>query len=697
MRKRTGTVCLTMGGLLLVLGGVSTPALAQDKPLAGRLVDARGGGIADATLFLMPVGRPRLSAEIQADLRGRPAAGEGGTHVTRSAPDGSFSALLPAGRYRIAAFKPGYEVALSEVNLLARNRMVITMVPEEGSGGGPTGAAEGPGDLDWILRQSDGNILRERNPGLEEWMARNAVTPRPAFSWARLAAPIDGEFVQHLSGGSLLGGETSGPGDQSGRSTRLALRGPAGSQGSWRFDGLAGRSTTALDSGSAARRERRSSGLGFGLDYRPGPSDGLQAELRFGTSRYLLGGPWSPAGIDQERTTAGVQALWNRRLGDETLLHVGTSYMEAGVREPSVMSGTRSALSAGGVDLDGQSDRSIGATAGLAFQAAAHDVGLSMRVHAYRYDLGDGGALLSSLDSGPVALEAGGQGSALSLSGQDDWRVAERSVVHYGLGYHNDWVAGSSYLVPRVGVTCTLWAAGDLYLRSALLYRIDDRMPAGPGGPIAGRSDEALQETRNLGYEIGVTRRPENRLNFAATLSYTPFQGFGGGDGPTSPSFQDEGMPVLADAAAGLHEMEFEVGRGFGLVHGSFAGTLGRVEGRVSPFLQEAPLNSLKAGEARYYLTSLRAQFQPTDTELRIDYRRVTGAMQPAIHAGDGALDYRRLDLAVYQDLPWVAIANSRWRVLMAYQGLQYDSLDDPDLPDSGATSRVTGGVDISF
>lgn len=696
MRKRTGTKCLAIASLLILLERASTPAFAQDKPLAGILMDARGGGIADATLFITPVGRPRLSAEMQADLRGRPSAGEAGSRVIRSAPDGSFSALLPAGRYRIAAFKPGYEVALSEVNLLARNRIAITLNPEQNPPAGSAGAGDGQGDLDWILRQPDGNVLRERTLDLEGLMAENAPAAQPAAFWARMP-PIDGEFVQHLSGGSLLGGEAAGPGGSSGRSTRLELRGPAGSQGSWSFDGRDGRSSTTLDAGSDSRRARRSTGLGVGLDYRLGPSDGLQAEMRYGTSRYLLGAPWSPESMDQEQKTAGVRALWKRRLGDESSMHVGASYMEAGVREPSVAAESRTALPAGSDDFDGQSDRSIGATAGLAFRAAAHDVGLSLRVHAYRYDLGDGGAFLSSLDVGPAALEAGGEGSAVSFSGQDDWRVAERSVVQYGLGYHTDRAAGSSYLVPRVGMTCALSAAGDLFLRSALLYRIDDREPAGTGGPAPGRSGDPSPGTRNLGYEIGVTRRPENRLQFAATLSYTPFQGFGGGDGSPSPVFQDDGVPVLADAGAGRHVMEFEVGRGFGIVHGSLTGSVGRVEGRLSPLLQEAPLNSLKAGEARYYLTSLRAQFQPTDTELRIDYRRVTGSMQPAVLAGDGALDYRRLDLAVYQDLPWVMIANSRWRVLMAYQGLQYDSLDDPDLPDSGATSRITGGVDISF
>jgi len=699
MRNRTGKACLAIAGLLSLPGGVSTPVLAQDRPLAGHLVDGQGGGVGDATLFLMPVGRPQLSAEIQANLRGRPAADDGGARVTRSAADGSFSALLPAGRYRIAAFKPGYEVSLTEVNVLARSRVEITMRPVDGMPGGQPVEGEGRGGgLDWILRQPDGNVLRDRAVDLDRLIEERAAAPpageRRAASRTRL--PIDGEFVQHLSGGSLLGGEVSGPGESSGRSTRLALRGPVGGQGSWRFDGRTGRTTTALDPGSDLRRGRRSSGLGIGLDYRLGPGDGLLAEMRYGTSRYLLGARLAPDDIDQEQKTAGVRTRWDRRLGGEMLLHVGASYLEAGVRQPPGLQGPRPALPMGGPDQNGQVDRSLGATAGLAFKADAHDVGLAVRVHSYRYELGDGGAILSSFDAGAAPLETGGQGSAVSLSGQDDWRVAERSVVHYGLGYHNNWAAGSSYFVPRVGLTCTLSSAGDLLLRSALVYRIEDRLEPAPGGAAPGRPGES-PDPRHFGWEIGVERRPENRLQFAATLSYRPFQEIGGGDRTAPSAFQDEGVPVLADAAAGRHEMGIEVGRGFGVVRGSLAGSLGRVEGRLSPHLQESPLQVLKAGEARYYLTSLRAQFEPTETELRVDYRRVTGETEASAGAGNGSLDYRRLDLAVYQDLPWVAIANSRWRVLMAYQGLQYDSLADPARSDSGATSRLTGGVDVSF
>jgi len=118
----------------------------------------------------------------------------------------------------------------------------------------------------------------------------------------------------------------------------------------------------------------------------------------------------------------------------------------------------------------------------------------------------------------------------------------------------------------------------------------------------------------------------------------------------------------------------------------------------LSPILSDGPLVELQEGQARYYLTALRAMIEPTETEVRIDYRRVVGATEMGESGAGGSVDYRRLDLAVYQDLPFSPIANAHWRVLMAYQGLLYDSLEGSStLPGPGAASRVTGGVDISF
>ncbi len=231
------------------------------------------------------------------------------------------------------------------------------------------------------------------------------------------------------------------------------------------------------------------------------------------------------------------------------------------------------------------------------------------------------------------------------------------------------------------------------------MYRVDDGRPSPPIVPAAEEPEVRRQATR-LGYEIGVERRPEDRLQFAATLSYRPFQEVIGGDeAAMSPAgLLDAGVLVLADAAAGRHEMEIEVQRGFGVVRGILQGSIGRVQGRLSRGLGEGPLVEPQAGQARYYMTALRAMIEPTDTEVRIDYRRVVGEMEPGQAGEPGPVDYRRLDLAVFQDLPFSPFASARWRVLMAYHGLLFDSIDGSQpLPGSSSTSRVTGGVDISF
>src|SRR5206468_8813359 len=136
----------------------------------------------------------------------------------------------------------------------------------------------------------------------------------------------------------------------------------------------------------------------------------------------------------------------------------------------------------------------------------------------------------------------------------------------------------------------------------------------------------------------------------AATVSYMPFQEIDGDEGPLLPlGASDRPVLVIADAAAVRRQMEVELRRGFGFVRGSLAGSIGRVEGRLRPVFDEAPLQGLRAGEAHYYLTSLRALFEPTDTELRIDYRKVMGDTEPTAAGGAGSLAYRRLDLAVLQ------------------------------------------------
>jgi hypothetical protein len=115
--------------------------------------------------------------------------------------------------------------------------------------------------------------------------------------------------------------------------------------------------------------------------------------------------------------------------------------------------------------------------------------------------------------------------------------------------------------------------------------------------------------------------------------------------------------------------------------------------------MNEAPIQLLTDGEARYYQTQLWAACVQTDTEVQVDYRRVLSEDKLAA-AGIEPSDYRRLNLVVYQQIPGPrALGEARLRVLMAYQGFDYDSLyDGPEGETvSGRASRLTGGLDISF
>ena len=77
MRNRTGKACLAVAGFLTLFGGVSPPAIAQERPLEGQVIDARGTGVSGATIFLTAVGRPRYATDTLARTHAVPATADG--------------------------------------------------------------------------------------------------------------------------------------------------------------------------------------------------------------------------------------------------------------------------------------------------------------------------------------------------------------------------------------------------------------------------------------------------------------------------------------------------------------------------------------------------------------------------------------------------------------------------------------------
>ncbi len=713
MRRPSGSRWLSVAGFLVVLASSSGSGIAGDRPLAGRVVDAEGEGIEGATILLTAAGR--RAGPAAAVRRGGPGNGPAeDLAVLRSGPDGGFSAVLPAGRYRVAAFKTGYEVNLTEVNTLVRASLEVRLreVASVILGDLPVGTPGQNLGLDWILRRPASDALRQTGasvtasgaPVTDEAAAVPAGTTAPAPSgWLQaLLEPIDGEFVQHFSGADPLEGDGANLGDATGRSTSLALRGAIGDQGTWRFDGLTRKSLDGAADG-AARQGRRADRLVLGMDYHLGPADELRSEVHYGTSRYVVdpGGETVNA-TDQEQRTVGFRSRWDRTLGSAAALYVDGSYFETGVRTPEGERSPFASLPGTGDGTNRVTDRSWLATAGVTLEAGDHRLDFGLRTKRYRYEERDRGVLLYSLYDAPTLTEPGEHGNAMSLFGSDDWRLAPRYALNYGVRYHSDLSAGNAYFVPRVGMTFDPADREGTRVRSMVLFRLDDPGLSALYATSAERRAARQRDIGRLGYMVQVERRPQDSLQVAATLSYRPFEEGVGGDqeGTLVPGAWGDALLFLTDGVAGRRELEVELRRRFGHFSGSLSGSIGRVEGRLTPAVEEAPVQFLSLGEVRYYLTRLQALYGPTDTELQIDFRRVQGQGGGEGGAEPGGLDYRRVDLVVYQDLPWLRNAsNARFKVLMAYQGILYDSLYDGSGGDvgSGATSRVTGGVDISF
>jgi hypothetical protein len=344
-------------------------------------------------------------------------------------------------------------------------------------------------------------------------------------------------------------------------------------------------------------------------------------------------------------------------------------------------------------------DRYWLAATGLALSAGDHSIDLGVATEQYDYDLWDQGVFLYGNEVVPGPGIDTGAGPAFSVRAADRWQTGALTEVSYGLRYHSQPGGGATFMVPRVGVTVTPPGSSGMVLRSEVLYRLDGN----PGSVVPGEEGRAGGESDRLGYLIGIERDPRrsgDQLHLAASYSFRPFADGWPAGGLSGRGVSPGGTPlVLGDGSMSHHEVEVELGHAFGVFRGGLVGKVGVAEGRLTPAMNEAPIQLLTDGEARYYQTQLWAACVQTETEVQVDYRRVLAEERLAA-PGVEPSDYRRLDLVVYQQIPGPrALGEARLRVLMAYQGFDYDSLfGGPEgATISGRASRLTGGLDISF
>ncbi|MEE9470970.1 MAG: carboxypeptidase-like regulatory domain-containing protein, partial [Gemmatimonadota bacterium] len=550
--------CAPLAAVLVILGAAGTCDAAGRAALVGRVIDPGGEGIADATIYIRRVERD-CNTPCEDRLFGPQMAN--GLFVVRTGTQGRFTAELPGGKYEVAAFKTGYDFALTAVNTQARVIIDLSLERAPGIvlGDLPVGSPGQNLGLNWILRRSPNGVLREVDAtggpadlSSGEGNKAGGISPTPSgspplatsatgrHSWfGAMARSFDGQFVHRFSGGDPFGSSSAGVGDTAGRETALALSGDLRGRGSWRILGRAGKSSADFSRVSSVRRDRQTERFSAGFDYRLGDFDDLTAGIEFGTSRYSVASTGAAGHFtEQEQRVVGFHSRWDRALGRNARLFVDGFFRQAGLSAPG---GTIATTSIEAHQIDGAVDRAWQAGAGVALSAGTHNLGFGIRTRSYQHDL------------------------------------ADRIVLNYGVGYHGNFTEDAGYIVPRVGFTHDLGGDGRTVVRSMVMLRVD-QPGSRPGDGLVDGDRSNREEPGRVGYLIGVERRPDERLQFAATYRYEPYRDPGAesaGSPQTDWTIHGENGLFLSDGAAAHHELDVELARAFGPVRGILSGSVG--------------------------------------------------------------------------------------------------------------------------
>jgi hypothetical protein len=283
MKKRSWKHGGALGLLFAISASIAALAApSPDRTLVGRLTDANGTSVAGATVMVFPAVANRLVPDpVQ----------------LRTDAEGEFITLLPPGRYMVAAVKRGFEVSMTEVHSLSARVLQMRLRPSPP--GGPHLTPDLGADLMVPGERSD--VLRDEDPILppaifvsrkddDGPLDRPGAGSGPAVardpSRALLGA-LDGELMQSLGAGELLGLESGAPIDAA-RVTTLSLRAPLRPDVGWQVDGHSLRSRNDIPEESE-RLAGRSDRMAFTIARAPGSGEGLRGRLSAGIGNESAG------------------------------------------------------------------------------------------------------------------------------------------------------------------------------------------------------------------------------------------------------------------------------------------------------------------------------------------------------------------------------------------------------------------------
>jgi hypothetical protein len=274
------------GALGLVLSiSASVAALAATSPdgtLVGRLTDANGTSVAGATVMVFPAAANMMALD---------------SVLLKTDASGEFVTLLPPGRYMVAAVKRGFDVSMTEVHSLSGRMLQMRLRPSPPAGRRPVPDLGAdlmvPGERSDVLRDEDPIlapaifVTRKDDDGPLDRPVPGAGAAAERDPSRALLGALDGELMQSLGAGELLGLESGAPIDAA-RATTLSLRAPLRPDVGWQVDGRSLRSRNDIPDDSE-RLAGRSDRMAFTIARAPQSGQGLRGRMSAGLGNESAG------------------------------------------------------------------------------------------------------------------------------------------------------------------------------------------------------------------------------------------------------------------------------------------------------------------------------------------------------------------------------------------------------------------------
>lgn len=628
-------------------GGLALPAGAPGAPPAGPRIAAAGKAADKLTLRAGLEGRVLDNAAPLAGVKvyAYEVASFKTTQVETD-KTGSFRFRdLPAGMYKLVAFKPGFQPT---VELLLRQsaelaQQVELRLNQEQQNHGARGEDY------WTVRgRVPVDVLRQiQLAGLERAVAGSSLKLQGGDAFAAEMRALSG--VEQLGAGSQAAVH----------SAEFGLRGAIGQMeigigGS--YQGLAPQSSpTALSRDVPASGEVRT----IAVDLQRAQDQ----KLRFSTSSGEIAGAGAPVGLDQ------YQIDWQGKTGRKGETRVSASFTdEQNYHLTGWLDPNQIPWSSQSFEVDGSYSRS----------------------------LGDATQLQAGASYGQRSLESGRfqpvDEQRLGLYGLASTQVGPRVLVEYGL--FSAVRDGSLSLTPHGGVVVTLGA--DWKARASFSQRTEQRGDAylqSFNTAFYGDQDTCRSVTEAC-YQVSFTQGDDEdqvmigaiQRRFAETLRLY-----------FSPDFFDRLESVFMVEGDELPELQFRVTRRLAP----------RILARLESNLAEggggifyATDDKAYENDVRYLVTSLDTRFQRTSTGVFVAFHHLEQSFKPVEPEGSEEavqhLEVERLQVMLTQDLNVLLDLASNWAVRLNME-LSRGSTPYTLTVDNELYKKLTGGISVSF